>query len=51
MLPLPVVYLLTGDTAQSGAVIHDWLYNSRLMSQKVADAVLREASEFSGRPI
>jgi hypothetical protein len=43
---LPVVYLLTGDSARSAAVVHDWLYSSR----KVADAVLREASEVSGVP-
>ena len=47
---LPVVYLLTGDTARSAAVVHDWLYSSRLVTRKMADAVLREASEVSGVP-
>ena len=47
---LPLVYLLTGDTARSAAVVHDWLYSSSLVSRKVADAVLREASEVSGVP-
>lgn len=47
---LPVVYLLTGDTARAAAVVHDYLYSSRKVSRKVADAVLREASEVSGVP-
>lgn len=47
---LPVVYLLTGDTARAAAVVHDYLYSSRLVSRKVADAVLLEASEVSGVP-
>jgi hypothetical protein len=47
---LPVVYLLTGDTARAAAVVHDYLYSERKVSRKVADAVLREASEVSGVP-
>ncbi|MBD8531501.1 MULTISPECIES: DUF1353 domain-containing protein [unclassified Massilia] len=47
---LPVVYVLTGDSARAAAVVHDYLYSERLVSRKVADAVLREASEVSGVP-
>lgn len=46
----PVIYLLTWDTARSAAVVHDWLYSSRQVWRKVADAVLREASEVIGVP-
>jgi hypothetical protein len=47
---LPVVYLLTGDSARAAAVVHDYLYSTRKVSRKVADAVLLEASEVSGVP-
>jgi hypothetical protein len=47
---LPVVYLLTGDTARSAAVVHDWLYSEGKVSRKMADDVLREASAVSGVP-
>ena len=47
---LPVVYWLTGDTAASAAVVHDWLYSSHQVSRKMADAVLREASAVIGVP-
>ena len=50
VLRLPFVYLLTGNTASSAAVVHDWLYSSRLVSRKIADEVFREASEVSGVP-
>jgi hypothetical protein len=45
---LPVIYLLAGNVATKAAVVHDWLYSSGEVSRKVADAVLREASEASG---
>jgi hypothetical protein len=47
---LPVVYLLTGDSARAAAVVHDYLYSTRKVSRKIADAVLLEASEVSGVP-
>lgn len=47
---LPVVYLLTGDSARAAAVVHDYLYSERLVSRKIADAVLLEAAKISGVP-
>ena len=47
---LPIVYLLTGGTSNEAAVVHDYLYTSRLVPRDVADAVLREASEVTGVP-
>jgi hypothetical protein len=41
---LPIVYMLTGDTSSKAAVVHDFLYTSKLVARSVADAVLREAS-------
>jgi len=47
---LPIVFLLTGDTSNEAAVVHDYLYSSGLLPRDVADAVLREASEITGVP-
>jgi hypothetical protein len=47
---LPLVYLLTGNTSAAAAVVHDWLYSSHQVSRKMADAVLREASQATGVP-
>lgn len=47
---LPVVYLLAGGTSNEAAVVHDWLYSSRMVDRATADAVLREASQVSGVP-
>lgn len=47
---LPIVYLLTGDTSDEAAVIHDYLYSSHLVPRDVADSVLREASAITGVP-
>lgn len=46
----PLAYWLTGGTADAAAVVHDYLYSTRLVSRAVADAVLREASAVSGVP-
>lgn len=41
---LPVVFLLTGDTAHPAAVIHDFLYHGGAgLSRRAADNVLLEA--------
>lgn len=45
---LPIVYLLTGGRASEAAVIHDWIYTHKMVPRRVADAVLKEASEASG---
>jgi hypothetical protein len=47
---LPVVYLLTGDTSNEAAVVHDYLYAAHLFDRKTADAVLLEASAVTGVP-
>ena len=40
---LPVVYLAAGGRGDRAAVIHDWLYSTRMVDRATADAVLREA--------
>ena len=45
---LPIVYLLTGDTAHKAAVVHDFLYMERVVTRKQADQVLLEAMESTG---
>lgn len=45
---LPVIYLLAGNVATMAAVVHDHLYQTGMLSRKMADAVFREASEASG---
>ncbi|RFP19202.1 DUF1353 domain-containing protein [Duganella sp. BJB475] len=47
---LPVIFLLTGDTSNQAAAVHDYLYSSHEVSREMADAVLREASEVTGVP-
>lgn len=47
---LPVVYLLTGDTSNAAAVVHDYLYSTHLVPRHIADRVLREASAVTGVP-
>lgn len=47
---LPFVYWLTGSTSTAAAVVHDWLYSSREVPRKMADEILREASEATGVP-
>lgn len=47
---LPIVYWLTGATSNAAAVVHDYLYSTRLVPREVADAVLREASAVTGVP-
>lgn len=47
---LPIVYLLTGGTSNEAAVVHDYLYSTGLVSRKLADEVLAEASKVTGVP-
>ena len=47
---LPVVFFLAGEIVHEAAVVHDFLYKSKLLPRNVADAVLREASVVSGVP-
>lgn len=47
---LPVVFLLTGDTSNEAAAVHDFLYTSHLVTRELADSVLREASAVTGVP-
>lgn len=41
---LPFAYLLTGGLAHAAAVVHDWLYTTRHLGRKRADAVFKEAT-------
>ncbi len=47
---LPVVYLLFGGVATRAAVVHDYLYSTGEVPRKLADEVMREASEVIGVP-
>lgn len=47
---LPLVYLLTGDSASEAAVIHDFLYFTHSVPRILADAIFREASAASRVP-
>jgi hypothetical protein len=45
---LPVVFWLCGSTSNEAAVVHDYLYRSKILPRAKADAVLREASAVTG---
>ena len=47
---LPIIYMLTGNTAKEAAVVHDYLYGAHITTREVADAVFREASIVTGVP-
>lgn len=47
---LPFAYWLAGNTSHAPAVIHDFLYRTRMVSRAVADAVLAEAMAAVGEP-
>lgn len=47
---IPIAFLLTGDTAHSAAVVHDWLYTTHTVDRATADAVLQEAAAAAGVP-
>jgi hypothetical protein len=46
----PFTYWLFGDTSHEAAVVHDWLYKSKIIDRALADAVLKEASAAAGVP-
>jgi len=48
---IPIAFFLTGNAAQSAAVIHDWLYMTHQTTKEVADAIFREASIVAGVPL
>lgn len=45
---LPVVYLAVGNTGHKAAVMHDWLYHTRLFSREAADSYFYHALRESG---
>lgn len=45
---LPFVYLVVGGRGNKAAVIHDYLYTSRITSRKQADYVFAEALRTTG---
>lgn len=45
---LPLVFALFGDCAHRAAVLHDWLYTTKKVSQSTADVLLLEAMESTG---
>ena len=47
---LPVVYVLSGNTAHKAAVIHDYLYSSGICTRAAADKVFFEAMGLSKVP-
>lgn len=48
---LPVIFLLTGDTSNEAAALHDFLYSApHPVDRRMADAVLREASAVTDVP-
>jgi Protein of unknown function (DUF1353) len=47
---LPIIFWLTGATSDKAAVVHDFLYSTRMVSRKMADDVLAEASAVMGVP-
>lgn len=47
---IPFAYLLAGDTAHAAAVIHDFLYRTKKVPRRIADAVFLEAMATSGVP-
>lgn len=47
---VPIAFMLTGDTAHSAAVVHDWLYSTHEVERAIADQVLYEAAIVSKVP-
>ncbi len=47
---LPIVFWLAGEIVHEAAVVHDFLYKTKLLPRGLADAVLREASAVTGVP-
>ena len=47
---LPVVYVMTGNTAHQAAVVHDWLYRKGIEDRTLCDAIFYEAMIATGVP-
>lgn len=47
---LPFVYWLTGGTATTASVVHDYLYSTGICDRATADKVFLEAMEVTGVP-
>lgn len=47
---VPIAFLLTADSFHEPAVIHDFLYATKLLPRDLADKVLQEACEAEGVP-
>jgi hypothetical protein len=45
---LPLMYMLAGGKATAPSVVHDYLYSTREVSRRTADAVFHEATRVSG---
>ena len=48
---IPLAYWLAGGTAQAAAVLHDYLYRTKLFARVYADAVFYEATETDGSAV
>lgn len=44
----PLTYLLLGDYGHQAAVIHDWVYASKIFDRKTADNIFKDALRSSG---
>lgn len=47
---LPFAYMVAGGKARAPAVVHDFLYTTKVCTRAQADAVFREAMAASGQP-
>ena len=45
---LPIIYEAFGNHAAEAAVVHDYLYTTKIVTRDMADAVLREAAGVQG---
>lgn len=47
---LPILFYLAGEVTREAAVVHDYLYSTKMFPRDVADKVLLEAMEVTGIP-
>lgn len=47
---LPFAYMVAGGYAKAPAVVHDYLYDSKICTRAEADAVFNEAMALTGHP-
>lgn len=45
---IPLAYMLFGGVAKKAAVVHDYLYSTKMLGRDMADAVFLDAMEASG---